>query len=243
MGKSMNHRVITLSVAILGLTFLFASSTPAQRGGGSGRGGGPGRVGAAHGGGARHHSARFRGSRGFYNGYSPYYFYPDYGFLDYDTDDMVEAPPPPFPMAPPPPQATAAPAPNPPESVMLELQGDRWVRITNYGQSEAGGQPNQDVGSGSSMSAADSRRIREPEPPAPLPSAVLVFRDGRQEEIEKYVIVGKTIHIATDFWTSGSWSKNVQIAELDVPATMKLNQQRGTKFSLPSGPNEVMFRP
>jgi hypothetical protein len=30
---------------------------------------------------------------------------------------------------------------------------------------------------------------------------------------------------------------------LDVPATLKLNQERGAKFSLPSGPNEVMIRP
>jgi len=30
---------------------------------------------------------------------------------------------------------------------------------------------------------------------------------------------------------------------LDVPATLKLNEDRGAKFSLPSGPNEVMFRP
>jgi hypothetical protein len=76
-----------------------------------------------------------------------------------------------------------------------------------------------------------------------LPSAVLVFRDGHKEEIGKYVIVSGTIYTSSDYWNSGSWTRKVQIADLDVPATLKLNQERGAKFALPSGPNEVMMRP
>jgi hypothetical protein len=72
---------------------------------------------------------------------------------------------------------------------------------------------------------------------------VLVFRDGHQEEVGKYTIMGSTIYISTDYWTSGSWTRKVQIAELDVPTTLKLNQERRTNFKLPSGPNEVMVRP
>ena len=76
-----------------------------------------------------------------------------------------------------------------------------------------------------------------------LPPAVLVFRDGHKQEIEKYTIVGATIYTNADYWSSGSWTREVQIVELDVPATLKLNRERGAKFSLPSGPNEVMIRP
>jgi hypothetical protein len=72
---------------------------------------------------------------------------------------------------------------------------------------------------------------------------VLVFRDGHKEEIGKYTIMGATIYANADYWSSGSWTRQVQIIELDVPATLKLNRERGAKFSLPSGPNEVMIRP
>jgi len=35
----------------------------------------------------------------------------------------------------------------------------------------------------------------------------------------------------------------IQIADLDLPATLKQNQDRGVRFELPSGPDEVMIRP
>ena len=35
----------------------------------------------------------------------------------------------------------------------------------------------------------------------------------------------------------------VQLADLDLPRTVKQNQERGLKFDLPSGPNEVVLRP
>jgi hypothetical protein len=239
----MKLRLIAFPLILLGLVFLSSPAANAQRGGGFGHApAGPGRIG--HGPRLRPASPHFHHSRVFYNGYSPYYFYPDYGFSDYDDDTgMVEAPPPPQFIGPPPGQASPrASAPSAPESVMLELRGDHWVRITNYGQSESGGPSSQELASNPSA-AGPTRRIQTVEAPSPLPPAVLVFRDGHQEEIGKYVIVGKTIRVSEDYWTQGSWSKTVQIANLDIPATLKLNQERGTKFSLPSGPNEVVFRP
>jgi hypothetical protein len=80
-----------------------------------------------------------------------------------------------------------------------------------------------------------------PEPP--LPAAVLVFRDGHQEEVESYTIIGSTLYTKANYWTSGSWTRQIEIANLDVPATLKVNQERGSKFRLPSGPQEVMVRP
>ena len=56
------------------------------------------------------------------------------------------------------------------------------------------------------------------------------------------MIKGDVIFTDTNYWSTGSWTKKVPVAELDVPATRKLNEERGGKFSLPSGPNEVIIR-
>jgi hypothetical protein len=78
--------------------------------------------------------------------------------------------------------------------------------------------------------------------PSELPPAVLVFRDGHQEEAAKYTIVGTTISIKTDYWSTGSWTRKIPIAELNLAATLRLNQERRAKFSLPSRPSEVIVR-
>jgi hypothetical protein len=80
-------------------------------------------------------------------------------------------------------------------------------------------------------------------PPAKLPPAVLVFRDGHKEEIESYIIKADIIYARADYWSTGSWTRTVPVRELDVPATLKLNAERGGRFSLPAGPNEIVIRP
>jgi hypothetical protein len=80
-------------------------------------------------------------------------------------------------------------------------------------------------------------------PAAPLPPAVLIFRDGHQEQIAKYTIVGPTIVTVADYYATGAWTRKIQIADLNVPETLRLNQQRGAQFKLPSSPNEVIVRP
>lgn len=192
---------------------------------------------------------RQRGERGRFPGsfYWPY-FYPDYDYgydygYGYDSEPQtVETPPPQIIEQ----VAQPAPAPIAPplDSVVIELQGDHWVRVTNYGQSQVDGQSGQSE----SMRPANSqtvvaRRTEDSEPVPELPAAVLVFRDGHREEIGKYVVVGGTLYADADYWSSGSWTRKVQLSALDVPATLKLNQDRDTKFNLPSGPNEVMVRP
>jgi hypothetical protein len=69
-----------------------------------------------------------------------------------------------------------------------------------------------------------------------IPAAVLVFRDGHTEQIRKYVITATTLSTSADYWSSGSWTRKIPIADLNVAETLKLNQQRGTGFSLPSRP-------
>jgi hypothetical protein len=71
---------------------------------------------------------------------------------------------------------------------------------------------------------------------------VIVFRDGHEEEVAKYMIQGETLFTNADYWNTGSWTRKIPLSEVDIPASLKLNRDRGTKFNLPSGPNEVMIR-
>ncbi|HYG98351.1 MAG TPA: hypothetical protein VD837_04415 [Terriglobales bacterium] len=60
------------------------------------------------------------------------------------------------------------------------------------------------------------------------PETVLVFKDGHRLEITNYAIHGATL-----FNLSGQGPRRINIAELDVPATTKENDERGVVFRLP----------
>jgi len=238
----MKNRMFMLDFAILAAT-IFASSAQAQRHVASAQASRP-RMNLARRAGVRSPVVPSRRSRRFSSGsgFAPY-FYSDYdsdsGIIEVPTNQNVEQTAQP---------ASLAPMPTPPQSLLLELHGDHWVRITNYGQSQTNAQsgkpePQHAYDLPSATPSNAPRRIPTAEAPGELSPAVLVFLDGHKEEIGKYVIVASTIYASADHWSSGSWTRKVQIVQLDVPATLKLNQERGTKFSLPSGPNEVMIRP
>jgi len=145
------------------------------------------------------------------------------------------------PVAPP-----APPAPR--ESLLIEWQGDRFVRSTASEKTSTSAQIAPDY---AERSASPSLTTWHPvpgqkivaQPPRELPPAVLVFHDGRKEEVSEYTIMSGTIYSKADYWTTGSWTRKIQIADLDVPATLKLNQERGLKFVLPASSNEVVTRP
>jgi len=172
-------------------------------------------------------------------------FYSDYG---YDSQEAVQ------PQIVVMPGATATPPAEPPpplESLMIEWQGDHFVRTT-MSQKASGGQSTPDYSEKTSSQESQSQstarafvpgRRSAAEPPRELPPAVLVFRDGHKEEVSDYTIMSGTIYSKADYWTSGSWTKKIQIADLDVPATLRINQERGVKFMLPASPNEVVMRP
>jgi hypothetical protein len=56
---------------------------------------------------------------------------------------------------------------------------------------------------------------------------VLVYRDGHRQEIANYAIMGSTL-----FVLSGPRAR-IPVAELDVPATERVNQSRGVEFHVP----------
>ncbi len=64
---------------------------------------------------------------------------------------------------------------------------------------------------------------------AEQPSTVLIFKDGHQDEVANYAIVGATLYELND-----GRSKKVQLADLDLPATVKENDDRGIEFQVPA---------
>ncbi len=63
--------------------------------------------------------------------------------------------------------------------------------------------------------------------PAPDPT-LLVFKDGRKLEVGNYAIVGATL-----FDLTPGHPRKIALADLDLPATLKQNDDRGVVFQLP----------
>jgi hypothetical protein len=234
----MPSRPIALSLALLGAT-VFAAQAQRTASGPAGRAGmGPSRAGGF---GSRPAYVP-RGRRYFAGpGYFPYY---DSGFdSGYEYGPAMGAPPPRVVYMSPAPPAAPEPPPKPAEAEVIELQGDHWVRLSPNGPPQVVGGSTQQQRAAISTGVAPARPAQVATPIAATPSALLVFRDGHQEAIGRYTIMGTTIYVSTEYWSSGAWTRRVQIAELDVPATLKLNRERGANFRLPSGPEEVMIGP
>jgi len=62
----------------------------------------------------------------------------------------------------------------------------------------------------------------------PNEPSVLVFRDGRQQEISNYAIMGQTVYVFD------KRTQKIALADLDVPATVKANDDRGLEFKIPA---------
>ncbi len=191
--------------------------------------------------------ARFHQGRGF--GHSsvllPYpYFYPDSdgsnGSEQVLQPQVIVVPA----SAPAPPETPPAPR----ESLLIEWQGDHFVRTTMSGRASAGEPIAPDYAERPASPSSGAGRVAAPkretvQAPRELPPAVLVFHDGRKEEVTEYTIMNGTIYSKADYWSTGSWTRKIQIADLDVPATLKFNQEHGVKFALPASPNEIVIRP
>lgn len=71
----------------------------------------------------------------------------------------------------------------------------------------------------------------DPAPQAPPESTVLVFKDGRKLEVGNYAIVGATL-----FDLTAGHPRKVALADLDLEATQKQNDDRGVSFQIPQLP-------
>jgi hypothetical protein len=137
---------------------------------------------------------------------------------------------------------TASPVDMPPETrsepLLIELQGNKYVRFGGRDQSEERAM-NAPPDYAETEIHSSPPLTRQPE----LPPAILIFRDGHREQASEYAIIGGTLYASGDYWQSGHWTKNIQLSALNIPATVQANHDAGIKFTLPSAPNEIVTRP
>ena len=154
------------------------------------------------------------------------------------------------------------------QPLLIELRGDRYVQISSNGteSDEPGGRPDYfgemsgrasaksgrpagDVGKTNVLSsrprishgAANAKSALTAGVPHQLAPTLLVYRDGRREEVREYSIADGVLYARGDYYAVGYWTKKIELAALDVPQTVKENQERGVKFVLPDSPNNVVM--
>jgi hypothetical protein len=73
---------------------------------------------------------------------------------------------------------------------------------------------------------------QEQAPPAretkPIEPTVLIFHDGHSQEVTNYAIMGQTVYVLDDH------TQKIPLANLDVAATVKANDDRGLEFKVPA---------
>jgi hypothetical protein len=62
----------------------------------------------------------------------------------------------------------------------------------------------------------------------PIDPTVLVFLDGHQQEVTNYAIMGQTVYVFDNR------TQKIALTDLDVAATIKLNDDRGVDFHVPA---------
>jgi hypothetical protein len=60
------------------------------------------------------------------------------------------------------------------------------------------------------------------------PATALVFRDQHVEEVRNYAIAGGTLWVLNE-----QAAKKIPLAQLDLAATVKMNDERGVDFQVP----------
>ena len=168
------------------------------------------------------------------------YFVGDTAFLwdDYPFGEATPEYTPPFLVM----QAPSAAEAAPPKvaSLLIELQGDRYVRYGGMARSE-----DADVRSREAAVLASSRpeiTLAKPN----LAATVLVYRDGRREEVADYAIVGRTMYAHPSANNDGQGQyvlADIQLSALDIAATTAANHANGVSFVLPASANQVVTRP
>jgi hypothetical protein len=183
---------------------------------------------------AGHYGQRFGRGLGWYG--DPFFY------SDYPSQSVVYEPPAsPVVVV----QSAAAAASEPKaEPLMIEWQGDHYVRFSGQrGSTEATNVTLDYSEVAPNAPAAVNERSEGRPSRLDLPPAVLIYRDGHREAVSDYVIASGTLYARGDYYRDGFWTKTVQLSALDIPATVRANADSGVNFVLPSGPNEVVTRP
>ena len=109
------------------------------------------------------------------------------------------------------------------DSVIEEQGGRFYERTVTERSSEPLPDPETRTRPAASSPAASSANGNEENDVRTL----LIFKDGRHIEVSNYAIMGTTVYVF-----SGDRRK-IPLGELDVDATIKANEQRGTDFHVP----------
>jgi len=171
------------------------------------------------------------------------YFLGDNPYL-YDEQSAPESAPQFVMMQPP----FAAETPSQPKAapLLIELEGDRYVRYG--GAAQPSGTDDTHSGPLREPKATDAVRSSTPQrdavSPTPLAPTVLVYHDGHREQIPDYAIVGRILYAhSSNNAQPGYGMRSIEVSTLDIPGTVAANRQNGVNFILPSSPNEVVTRP
>jgi hypothetical protein len=200
---------------------------------------------------------------------SPHSLYDPLGiFSDPFLSGALPGQPSPFDMQPP---TSGAAMPStfapPAQPLLIELQGNSYVRISGpEGIASETLRPDQmrhnefpprpDLArpnSGPNLGKMNARRratasatmTRVSANPAlaSLAPVTLIFRDGHRDQVSDYAIADGILYAHADYYTDGSWSKQITLASLDLNETIKQNQSQPAPFRLPTAQNEVITRP
>ncbi|MFZ0420389.1 MAG: hypothetical protein WAM04_19960 [Candidatus Sulfotelmatobacter sp.] len=84
---------------------------------------------------------------------------------------------------------------------------------------------------GPAHAPADGNDLAESAPEPPQPPTTLVFKDGHQLEVNNYAIVSQTLYDLTP-----GHPRKIALADLDLIATQKQNDDHGVVFQIPPTP-------
>jgi hypothetical protein len=119
------------------------------------------------------------------------------------------------------------------QPLMIELRNGRYVRVNT---SPVDGEAPE-------LEHPAEPDVKAQTAPKDLPSTLLVFRDGHNEQVRDYTIAYGVLYARGDFYTDGYWNKKIDLSSLNLTETVQENAGRDVKFVLPSSPNEVVTRP
>lgn len=139
-------------------------------------------------------------------------------------------------------QAPPAPAPErvtpPAQPLLIELQGDRYVRLSGDDASGAQIIDRESVQEGEALAGA-----AQPAPAREPVSTLLVFRDGHREEVSDYTITDGILYAYGDYYADRASNQKFDLSALNLSETVASNLSRGVAFRLPRAANEVIVGP
>jgi hypothetical protein len=111
----------------------------------------------------------------------------------------------------------------------MNQQSLEEMRMRRQQEAEAAG--DQDVNQDVYARRAPRPVSDDPQSTPIIPATVLIFRDQRRQEVHNYAIVGQTL------WSfAPQHTQRIPLADLDLTATARANEDQGVTFRVPAAP-------